>query len=209
MGDGRAATATTTQLLESLRDPANEAVWADLEQRYRPILRAIATRLGLPAEDAADMAQQTLLDVVSGYREGRYERDKGRLRTWIITIAHRRAVDVLRERYRHADQRAQRRGESALDSLPEVDAVAAVWNEEEERSIVQEALRLLLTSNRIADTSKRVFELVQLRGVPEAAAAEQCGVSTDQVYLIKHRMLNRLRELTAELQEAYNDREAS
>ena len=56
-----AKTTTTTAMLEGLRDPGNETVWRDFDERYRPVLIGFAQRLGLTAADAEDAAQETLL----------------------------------------------------------------------------------------------------------------------------------------------------
>ncbi len=190
---------TTSAMLEALRDPANQAVWSALDSRYRSIISAVAMRAGLRGEDASDVAQQTLVDVMTGFRAGQYDRAKGRFRTWILTIAHRRVIDVLRGRYRAADWR----GDSAIDDHPNFEAIESSWNDETQKKIVHESLRLLDEECQASPTTKRAFELVQLRGVPEESVAKECGISVDQVYVIKHRMLKRLREIIERLQEAY------
>ena len=88
-------TRTTTALLEALLDPADDEVWQDFDRRYRPILIAFAQRLGLPDEDAA---QDTLTRFVRSYREGKYDRDRGRLRSWIIGIARHCIYDIHQHR---------------------------------------------------------------------------------------------------------------
>ena len=80
-------TLTTTQLLEGLADPANQAVWQVFDARYRPVLLAFARRLDLSAEDAADVAQEALTRFMTALREGRFDRDRGRLRSWMVGIA--------------------------------------------------------------------------------------------------------------------------
>ena len=77
---------TTTVLLDGLYDPANSVVWRQFDQRYRPIIIGFARRLGLTDDDAADIAQETLVRFVKEYRAGKYDRTRGRLRTWIIAM---------------------------------------------------------------------------------------------------------------------------
>jgi len=75
-----AVSRTTTRLLEGLCDPEDEALWCEFDAQYRPILVGFARRLGLNVEDAADLAQETLVRFVEAYRAGRYDRGKARLR---------------------------------------------------------------------------------------------------------------------------------
>jgi RNA polymerase sigma-70 factor (ECF subfamily) len=198
---------TTTQMLEALRDPANGGVWAALDARYRPVIFGVARRAGLGAEDAADVTQECLADVVEGYREGRYDRGKGRLRSWIMTIAYRRVTDAIRARYRKGDQSPGRRGDSAIGDLPSDGELERAWKAEEERELLNGAVSQLLEDPATSASSKRVFELIHLRALSPEAVAAECGMSCDQVYVIKHRMLTRLRERVEALKEAMEIRE--
>src|SRR5690348_2881849 len=110
---------TTTQLLDSLSDESNREVWAGFDTRYRPILEGVARRLGLPPEDAADVAQETLARFARDYRLGKYERGKGRLRTWILSIARARSIDLLRAKSRSNAQQ----GGTELSEEPSEEAV--------------------------------------------------------------------------------------
>ena len=80
-------TATNTELLIGLADPQNRAVWQMFHDRYRPLLITFAKRLGLKEADAEDAAQEALIAFVASYQDGKYQRDKGRLRTWLSAIA--------------------------------------------------------------------------------------------------------------------------
>ena len=121
---------TTSALLEGLCGPNNDAAWAGLDNRYRPILIATARRFGLSDSDAHDIAQETMARVLLGVREGKYDRAKGRLRTWILTIARHRIVDLHRKR----NVRKEARGVSAVVELPEEETVESCWSAEERGS---------------------------------------------------------------------------
>jgi RNA polymerase sigma-70 factor (ECF subfamily) len=196
-------TTTTTELLVALRNPENRVVWSLLDERYRGFVESISLQRGVRGEDAADIAQQTMMDVFTGFQAGAYDRSKGRLRTWILTIARRRIIDVLRAQYRSKE------GKETLDSsvespIDEGDELAKAWAQAEERAVLQEALAVLRRESKASESNLKAFELVQLRGMPEAAAAAECGLSVEQVYVAKHRLTKRLREIVAQVQEAYN-----
>jgi RNA polymerase sigma-70 factor (ECF subfamily) len=193
---------TTTHLLEALRDPANQKMWSVLDGRYRPVLFGVAIKQGLSAEDAADIAQESLADVVAGYREGRFDRSRGRLRTWIMTIGRRRLTDVLRVKYRRGEVGAQRRGDSAFDAIPADAEIDEAWQQEEQKELLREAIDWILADESTAPLSREVFEKVCVRGLEESVAASECGISVDRIYVIKSRMVTRLRERVEALQEA-------
>ena len=68
---------TTTILLENLRN-AEEAAWEQFVNRFRVPIMRFARDLGLAADEAEDVAQETLMDFVRAYRGGQYDREKGR-----------------------------------------------------------------------------------------------------------------------------------
>ena len=55
---------TTTALLTGLLDPKNAAAWELSDKRYRPILVGFARNCGLMDDDAAEIAQATIVRFV-------------------------------------------------------------------------------------------------------------------------------------------------
>ena len=193
---------TTTLLLDSLKDESNERVWVGFEGRYRPILQGVARRLGLPVEDAADVAQQTLFEFVRDYRLGKYKRGQGRLRTWILSIARNRSIDLLRARGRERRHAADT--ESITESNePTLDAAESAWNMEEERTIYRQAYAELMQNSKTEPHTARVFQLIAERGMSSEAAAHECGVTVEQARLANHRMTRRLQEIVGRITQAY------
>jgi len=196
----RFRTTTTTQLLDSLHDETNQEVWVDLDVRYRPIIEGVARKLGLRHEDAADVAQETLSSFVRDYRRGMYERGKGRLRTWLMSIARHRAIDLLRTQ----DRVPVAGADTALDNLPSESSVVVLWEAEEERAIFDAALLELRRTTRADADTLRMFELAALRGMPSEAVATECGCSAEQVRKAKHRLTNQLRDIVEQITSAYH-----
>jgi len=117
--DSILATRTTTRLLDALRDKSNEPIWGQFDARYRPVLAGLARRLGLRDTDADEVAQQSLVEFMCAYREGRYDRSKGRLSSWLLGIAHHTALKFLRGQ-RHPLHAGE---DVALPALPEEQAL--------------------------------------------------------------------------------------
>lgn len=196
---GESSSVTTTALLDALADPAGQTIWTAFDARYRPILHAVARRMGLEESDAQDVAQQTLVDFARAFRSGGYERGRGRLSAWIIGIARHRGIDILRAR---AKQRGWR-GDSAILSVPDEDQLSQAWNAEQQRLIFEQAWHALRTRSRIEPGTLRAFEMFALEGVPAVTVAEVCGITVAEVYRTKNRITRRLRDYAAELTSAY------
>ena len=191
-------TRTTTSLLEGLVDPANAEVWSAFDERFRPILFGFGRRLGLADEDAADAAQEALMRFVRSYRDGRYDRERGRLSSWLLGIARNCIADVAsRNRARR-----ERRGLSAVDDRVD-DTVDRAWDEECEREVLRRALTRLREETRTEPRTIEAFELLALGGRRPAEVASMLDMSANDVYLAKHRCLGPMREFVEEIRAAY------
>lgn len=192
-------TRTTTALLEGLRDVQNAETWEHFDRRYRPVLAAIGRRFGLSDAEAADIAQETMIDFLTGYQQGRYDRSKGRLRMWLIGIQRRRLAMLYRQRAR----RGTPRGDSIIQDAPEESDLDKAWDEEKRQMVLMDAMDELRATSNMAERTIRAFELVALRGVPAAQAAEELDISVDEIYVAKSRCLSKLRDLIAAREKAF------
>lgn len=194
------ATRTTTRLLDALRDSSNEPVWEHIDSRFRPVLKGLARRLGLDESDAEEVAQQALAEFVKAYREGRYDRSKGRLSSWILGIARNITLQQMR-----SGRRELAVGSTAMSEMPDEPSIRSIWEEERDRTILARALGILRDESELDDRTLLAFELVALRGVPATEAGQRCGMSADQVYVAKSRVTKRLKELVEEMTSAFEE----
>lgn len=194
-------TSTSTLLLAGLADSNNSVIWEEFDTRYRPIVLGYARRLGLSEEEAADAAQDAMVRFVQEYRLGKYDRDRGRLRSWLIGIVKARAIDVLRAKAR----RREARGDSVLMVLPDDPELTAMWESERRRTLLRRALTELSESSRTADQTIRAFELFVLDEQPAADVATEMGITVQDVYQAKSRVADRLRGILTRLEQLYDD----
>ena len=195
------ALSTTMALLDGLLEPGNEAVWREFDARYRPIVFAFARKLGLDESDAADVAQEAMLRFVQEYRAGKYDRERGRLRSWIIGIVKYRVADVQRSKAK----RREYRGESAFVGLPEDDQLAELWEAERRRMLLRQALAELREQTKTNEKTIRAFELYAIHEQPVADVACELGLTTHDVYVAKSNVAARLREILTRLEQVFDD----
>jgi RNA polymerase sigma-70 factor (ECF subfamily) len=189
---------TTSALLAALREPDNQTIWLGFDARYRGVIERFARRLGLDADDATDIAQQTLAEFARDHRAGKYDPNRGRLSAWIIGIARNRAIDLLRSRGR----RRGHRGSSALLDVPDAE-LTRIWEQERDQTILDQALGELARRSRMNQRTLRVFERVAIHGDAPANVAEVHGLSVDEVYRVKNRVTKQLRAIVARLEREY------
>jgi RNA polymerase sigma factor (sigma-70 family) len=93
----KAQTAATTALAGSSAElvgrirAGDDSAWHDLIDQYEPVLRWLARRHGLSAEDAADVVQLTWLHCLEHIDQ---LNDPDRLRGWLCTICRRESIQL-------------------------------------------------------------------------------------------------------------------
>ena len=197
---GMVALQKTTTLLRQLLAGPDDSVWREFDTRYRPVLVGVARRAGLPPEDAEDVAQEALVQFVRQYVEGRYDPQRGRVRSWILAIVRSRAMDAMRARATRREQR----GSSALIHFPEEPELLQLWEEQCREVVIDRALRKLREETRLDERTIRAFELTALKQRPATEVASELGLSVDSVYAAKNRCTRQLRELVAQIGGMYD-----
>ena len=189
---------TTTGLLDALRDFRNEDAWASVVERFRPAIAAFARRLGVRDADLEDTIQEVLLAFATAYAEGRYQRERGPLRTWLFTIAYRRIVDGLRARSQRAAIDRPAGGDDAVHAIPEPATVASTWDQEWEALLLAECLRRV--RQQVREKTVRAFEMLVLEERDPEEVARALDLSRNAVYIAKFRVLERIQALREELE---------
>jgi RNA polymerase sigma-70 factor (ECF subfamily) len=173
------------EALLSLVAGSDDAALAELYDRFGGVAYGLALRVLRDEALAQDAVQEAFLAV---WRTAdRFLAERASARTWILTLVHRRAVDLVRREDR-------RRGEP-LEGAPESPARETVEEQATvrfQRRVVQEALQQLTPEQREA------LELGYYGGLTQSELAERLG---QPLGTVKSRMfagLGRLRELLAQ-----------
>lgn len=191
---------TTSAMLAALHDPDEVAAWEVFDARYRPVLVGFARNLGLTVEEAADVAQETITRFVEQYREGRYDRERGRLGAWLVGIARYRILDVRRARGRRA-----LRGESAMVDMDDEASLSRVWDAERRTRIIGIAMERLRSGGRTDPRTIEAFELLMVHGLTASVVAEQLDMPVQSVYVAKSRIASRLQDLVREVEVEFDE----
>jgi RNA polymerase sigma-70 factor (ECF subfamily) len=179
------------EALVALVARGDEPALAELYDRVGRIAYGLALRIVRDERLAEDAVQEGFLAVWRTAASFRAERAKAS--TWILTLVHRRAVDLVRREER-------RRAEPLPDEIPMRAGDSSTPTDEAawlryERERVQAAL------SQLPDMQREAIELAYYGGYSQSELAERLGVPLGT---IKSRMfagLARLRELLDESQE--------
>jgi RNA polymerase sigma factor (sigma-70 family) len=178
-------TQISDEALVSLVASSDDEALAELYDRFGGVAYGLALRILRDDALAQDAVQDAFLGVWR--TAGRFLPERAKASTWILTLVHRRAVDLVR-------RENVRRGEP-LEHAPEPAAPETVEGEATlgfQRRVVQEALKGLPSEQREA------LELAYYGGLTQSQLAERLG---QPLGTIKSRMfmgLARLRDLLAQ-----------
>lgn len=191
---------TTSTILERLRDFKNQAAWEQFAERFRQPVVRFARQMGLADADAEDAAQETLMAFADAYRRGQYQRDRGRLSHWLFGIAYRQSQNARRRHAKHAARRVAGAGNtSPLDDVADEQTAVSQWEQVWEASLLEDCLRQV--RQEVEPVTYRAFEMAVRDGRDAADVAASLDVPVKTVYNAKHRVLKRIRELRAVLEE--------
>lgn len=191
------STATSTELLSGLRHGDNITVWDQFVGRYRPQIVAVARRVGAPAEDAEDIAQEVLIEFVRAYRGGKYERERGRLRSWLLGIARR----CLANWCRRARGQARIADPQQVAALIADDRLEAFFDAEWRDAVLRQCMAQVRAE--VQASTWRAFELFACEEWPARRVADELGITENAVFGAKRRVLQRIQELRPQVDELW------
>lgn len=199
---------TRPSLLGRLANIADDRSWRDFYLTYEVHIRKIARRHGLSESDAEEVAQDVLRRVAETIRDYRRTDRRGAFRSWLFQLTRWRASDRLRRHQRDADSaplslnapppRAERPGApNELDRVASSPAIDRAFELEAQRYVLHTLLARL--EHSVSKRNLQMFQMVMLDEVPVPRVAELFRTRPSSVYLVKHRVLEKLRAEVAGL----------
>ena len=107
----------------------DEAAFEALLRSFAPLVYGVALRVCEDQSLAEEVAQEAFLDLWR--TAARFEPAKGSAHAWVVTIAHRRAVDRMRSEYSRVNRETRSR---SLLPMVEFDEVAEAVDAQDERT---------------------------------------------------------------------------
>lgn len=191
---------TTTTILDRLKNAQDHSAWSDFLERFRTPITSFSLKLGLSPADAEDVAQETLIAFLESYRKDAYDRGRGRLSHYLFGIAHNKILLARRKiAAREAQVGTAGDGTTFWSALPDKTAVQDKWDQEWREAVLRQGLEQV--RREVSAQTFEAFRLVVLEQMQPAAVAEKLGMTRNAVFIAKHRVGTRLRELRAAFEE--------
>ncbi|MHC4462463.1 MAG: RNA polymerase sigma factor [Planctomycetota bacterium] len=184
---------TTTQVLEELKTSNEAQVWRRFCDHFRPVVVNFARHLGLSATDAEDAAQETMVEFLKAFRDGKYDRQKGRLSNWLFGVARRVILNLRGHRPLERLVADKTTGTSFWDLIQDDRSIKHSWDSQWREMVLTKCLE---QARRELDSKVfEAFNLYALSEIPADDVAQRLKMSRNAVYIAKSRVLSRLRQL--------------
>ena len=185
---------TRSSVIRAVADTENAAAWNRLFDLYAGFVYSIARRKGLNDADADDIVQMVFADLARNLPSFKYDREKGRFRSYLAALVKWRVIDRLKAVRRDADLKA--------DFMEEAKSAATTEDEDfEERewqsAAMEETLRRIKPEVRPEHYAAFVASAVE--GQDTDVVTKLYGISRDSLYQIRKRLTVKLREKLAEV----------
>lgn len=191
---------TSTGLIDLIRSRDDEA-WRRLVRLYGRLVYYWCASAGLGDADRADVFQEVFRAVDQGIGNFQRKRAGDSFRAWLRTITKSKIVDQYRRKSREPDGVGGSDTYKQLLSSPDqLDADFELADDESEpRLLVQEAIELI--RDEFEHRTWLAFWRTAADGIPTAVVSEELGMSTAAVRKAKSRVLRRLRDEFAGLED--------
>ncbi len=167
----------------------DQAALSALYDRYAKIIYAFAFKSLRSVEESEEVVMDVFAQV---WRIGdRYDAQKGRVDTWLFTIARSRILDRVRKLQR--TQGATTFSIDALEIQPKADSVDLF----EEAFIAERRSRMMAAMKTLPDEQRFVLELAYYQGLSHSQIAAQTGISLGTVKTRIRLGLNKLKSIVA------------
>ena len=166
VADGRTAAQQSEDeaLIERLAAGVDEAALSELYDRYQAVMYGLAVRITNDASLAQDAVQEAMVGI---WRNAtRYVAGRASVRTWVLSITHHRAIDIVRRRRATTQLPESEIGEPALtapDVWPEVSRAL-------DRDTVKKAM------NRLPEAQREIIAMAYFDGLTQMEIADRTGV---------------------------------
>jgi len=191
---------TRPSLLNRLKQDNDTEGWKQFYTIYGKLVRDFAIQAGLTDAESDEVVQETAIAIARHLPQYRYDPKVCKFKTWLLNQASWRIKDQLRKRKKHAsvslspgtNPRALSGDDTARTSTinrvpdPAGENLDKLFEVEWRKNLFDAALEQV--RERFSLKQFQIFDLAAIKEWPAAEVARSLGVSTANVYVIRHRI---------------------
>ncbi len=195
---------TRYSLLARLRQPGDEQAWREFVTIYEPLVRGLACQRGMQEADASDLCQNVFRAVAGAIDRFEPDPQRGSFRTWLFRIARNLMINFLTR------QRGDMRGTGDTSVLHLLHEQAAPENEDSVLFDLEYKREMFVWACQsiqpeFSTTTWKAFWMTAVEDRSPQEAATELKKSVGAIYIARSRVLSRLRERIAQIEELHSD----
>jgi RNA polymerase sigma-70 factor (ECF subfamily) len=195
---------TRRSLLVRLKDPDDRASWQEFYATYSRLICSVAIKAGLTESEVQDVLQETMIALSKKIPFFEYDPGKGKFKSWLRRLTDWRIADQFRKRQRNLEKPA--RNTTRTGRTPTVARIPdprgcdleAIWDQEWKQNLFDRAVEKVKGS--VNAKQYQIFDLYVIKRWPPKKVADMLDIKVGQVFLIKHRLTELIREEIARLE---------
>jgi len=184
---------TRSSVLKAVADTENTAAWNRLFDLYAGFVFSMARHKGLKPEDADDIVQTVFADLARNLPTFKYDREKGRFRSYLTGLVNWRVVDRLKASKRDVELKANFWEEAKAAATDDDGFSEREW----QQAAMEEALRRMKPS--VSPEHYAAFVASAVEGQDTDVVTKLYGISRDNLYQIRKRLTAKLQEKATEV----------
>ncbi len=185
---------TRLSLLDRVKNLDDDASWREFFLTYDRLVRSLARRRGLGEHEAEDVAQEVFKRVAQTIHSFEHVQRPGAFRKWLGKLTRWRADDKVRERQRQRevvplddDERTP-----TIERVPAPPDPLLEFESEARRHLIDTLFKRLEAT--VSPKHLQIFHMLVVEGADARVVSELYGISTAHLYVIKHRIVQKLRD---------------
>jgi RNA polymerase sigma factor (sigma-70 family) len=186
---------TRTTLINRLKNWQDHSSWKEFFDTYWKLIYGISRKTGLSDAEAQDVVQETMISVSKHMPTFKYDRGNGSFKAWLLNLTRWRVMDQLRKRenwteYLEASSlfdvgSAETQREIVDPAGLELDKF---WDDEWKLALMEAAISKV--KRRLDPQKYQIYDFYVNKEWPATKVAGKFGISLDQVYVAKYRIIN-------------------
>lgn len=202
-----AATPSTSQsLLEQARQH-DDVAWVLLVKLYGPLVYAWCRGFGLSPDSAEVVGQEVFFAVFTSLNQFRKVNSTDSFRGWLKRIVRNKAVDYFKSESKQPHAIGGELASAMFQEIPDVDDDELHHDSAERQFLYARAFRMIQAEFNGTDIAAFQQFVGHDRSAKDLCA--ELGINENQVYIAKHRILKRLREVFKDLLPVVDEGEQS
>jgi RNA polymerase sigma-70 factor (ECF subfamily) len=186
---------TRATLLLRLKNWQDQASWEQFFDTYWRLIYRFARKGELTDQEAQDVVQETMFAVAKHIPTFTYDPARGSFKGWLLNMARWRIIDQvrkrspLREKHRLPADKSGTTGTDTVEAIPDPagESLDHHWEAEWQTNLFEAALNNV--KRRLDPQKYQIFDCYVNKGWDAEKVAATFGVTVNQVYQAKHRIM--------------------